>query len=344
MVDGDLGGQGHPLSRAKAGPFAEVARAGASDPDDGRREIRQPEEAGQLALDLSRSGSKARSSRPNTAVARGDHRRRRRRRRQGGRARADRPGDARHGAARQPRLRRLQRLHQPDRLRPVRQGVQHAMPTRRCCPSCRATRSDGRHAPRCSAPIRWTAAGPAAGDAGGSRDRADAMSAPPSHDVILRLEDVSKVYSGTVAVKRAEFRGAHGRRQRAGRRERRRQVDADEDHRRRRAADARPHPARRRGGLLRIVGRRGGARHRHGVPGAQPVRQHDGGREHLRHARDHQPASATSTTRSRSDRAGAVPRAAASRHPTRTCWSRICASASSSWSRSPRRCRSTRAS
>ena len=106
--------------------------------------------------------------------------------------------------------------------------------------------------------------------------------------------------SGTVAVKRANFEVQARRGQRAGRRKRRRQVDADEDHRRRREADARPHPSRRRGGVVRLVGRRGGARHRHGVPGAQPVRQSDGRREHLRHARDHQPRLRRSTTRSRS--------------------------------------------
>ena len=51
--------------------------------------------------------------------------------------------------------------------------------------------------------------GPAADDAGRSRIRAGAMT-NAAHDVILKLEDVSKVYFGTVAVKRANFEVRRG--------------------------------------------------------------------------------------------------------------------------------------
>ena len=53
----------------------------------------------------------------------------------------------------------------------------------------------------------------------------------------------------------------------AGRRQCRRQVDADQDHRRRLRARRRPHRARRRAGRLHHAGRGAGAAHRDGLPG-----------------------------------------------------------------------------
>ena len=54
-----------PISSAKAGPFAEVAALAEDRPDGGRRQIRQSaKKQAQLAMDLRRSGSRARSSRP----------------------------------------------------------------------------------------------------------------------------------------------------------------------------------------------------------------------------------------------------------------------------------------
>ena len=100
---------------------------------------------GRHALDLRGEGRRARSSPPTspraaarststpTATARAVDR-------------ADRPGVRGHGAARQPRLRLLQRLQEPDRLRPVRQGAQ-----RRTIVNARAGRAAAGRARRADA-------------------------------------------------------------------------------------------------------------------------------------------------------------------------------------------------
>ena len=64
--------------------------------------------------------------------------------------------DARHRAARRARFRLVQRFHQPDRLRPLRQGVQRLCQSRRPSKSCRATpgRAEGDGARRLSVRIR----------------------------------------------------------------------------------------------------------------------------------------------------------------------------------------------
>ena len=94
------------------------------------------------------------------------------------------------------------------------------------------------------------------------------------------------------------LRSAPGRDPCAARRERRRQVDADQDHGRRGRADrrarcsiaARPCNSPRR--------RRRWSRHRHGVPGDQPGALDDGGAEPLsRRARDSSTGCAASTSR-----------------------------------------------
>ena len=56
---------------------------------------------------------------------------------------------------------------------------------------------------------------------------------------IVRLEKVTKAYRGVPAVQERRLRSAQGRDPRAARRERRRQVDADQDHGRRRRAELR---------------------------------------------------------------------------------------------------------
>ena len=70
-----------------------------------------------------------------------------------------------------------------------------------------------------------------------------------------------------------------------GRRERRRQIDADEGARRRRPAGQRHDPARRRAGRRSIARRRPQARHRHRLPGAQPFPRALGARQPLRQPR-----------------------------------------------------------
>ena len=118
-------------------------------------------------------------------------------------------------------------------------------------------------------------------------DWAGVMSEADDDDIILRLEGVSKVYSGTVAVKQADFdvrRGAvnvlvgeNG----AGKSTLMKIIAGVE------RPTHGPHPARRQAGRVLRRRRCGGARHRHGVPGTEPLRQSVGRREHFRRARDH---------------------------------------------------------
>ena len=68
---------------------------------------------------------------------------------------------------------------------------------------------------------------------------------------VMRARGVSKVYGATHALRGVDFAVAPGTRDRAVRRERRRQVDADEDPRRDRAADHGRARARRRAGGVR---------------------------------------------------------------------------------------------
>ena len=72
---------------------------------------------------------------------------------------------------------------------------------------------------------------------------------------------------------------------RGARRERRRQVDADEDHLRRRPPGRRHDPLERRARHHRQSGARAPARHRHGVPALLAVRDADRRREHRARAR-----------------------------------------------------------
>ena len=104
------------------------------------------------------------------------------------------------------------------------------MPARPCFPNCRATRLEGRTAKILGAYHARKRPGPAAGDAGGGRNRAEAMSDARCHsEAGRRLQGLFRHCCGQAR----ELRGAQGRGQCAGRRKRRRQIDADEDHCRR---------------------------------------------------------------------------------------------------------------
>ena len=109
---------------------------------------------------------------------------------------------------------------------------------------------------------------------------------------------------------------------RADGRERRRQVDADEDHRRHLHARLRLVQAEGPGNQADLAARRAALRHRHDPSGAQPDEFHDGRREHLdparalerarpraprRDAQAHQGAVRTARHRHRSGNRGARP-------------------------------------
>ena len=105
------------------------------------------------------------------------------------------------------------------------------------------------------------------------------------------MEKITKTYRGVPAVKDVDFTLRQWRDPCAAGRERRRQVDADQDHGRSRPGHHRPDVLQGAGGQLRLAlgGACGG--HRHGVPGDQPRPLHDGGAEPLsRHGEVPQPA------------------------------------------------------
>ena len=114
------------------------------------------------------------------------------------------------------------------------------------------------------------------------RHMTDAPEAP-----LLRIESVSQALSRRAGARRRRHsRSMPGEVHAPARRERRRQVDAAEDHLRR--ADARcRHACTRQGEAVSITSPHAGpaARHRHDLPGVQPRPDADGGREHLHRAR-----------------------------------------------------------
>ena len=134
-----------------------------------------------------------------------------------------------------------------------------------------------------------------------------------------------------------------GRGPRPGRRERRRQVHAHEDHERRlhrvRGRDA----ARRRAGVLPRHPRGDRQRRRHDPPGAEPGARADGLREHLPGPRAQDAARARSTGAPCAGRPRPDVQARAG-HRHQPDHRRDCGSASASSSRSPRRSASTPAS
>ena len=113
-----------PYFEKKAGPFAEVRDLAAKSPDEAGAKFGYRPKSGDApwTFMVKLEGVIVEA---NTEFARRDHRRRHDRQGQGGRDRSDRPGDARHRDPRRARLRLLQRFHQPDRFRPLWQGVQH---------------------------------------------------------------------------------------------------------------------------------------------------------------------------------------------------------------------------
>ena len=239
------------------------------------------------------------------------------------------------------RLRLVQHLHEPDRFRQVRQGLQPACRQDRALgPAARQPRrppGDGARRLSARQGRRPAARHPCHRDA-----RARFVSAP-AHDVVLRLEGVSKVYSGTVAVKSADFEvrrgavnvlvGENG----AGKSTLMKIIAGVEQPTAGRILlDGEP-----------VVLRSSADAAAKGIGIVfqelnlfpQPL----GRREHLRLARDH-----PRRHRHRSPRAGAAgrgpSRAAARRASIRPPWSRSSGSASSSSSRSPRPSRRTPAS
>ena len=120
-------------------------------------------------------------------------------------------------------------------------------------------------------------------------------------------------------------------------RERRRQIDADEDHRRHLHARLRLLPAQGAGNPPDVAARRAAVRHRDDPSGAQPDELHDGGGKHLDSPR------AAERPRLRAARGDApahpgIVRPARHRHRSRGGSARPLASPIGRWSRSPRRC------
>ena len=243
-----------PISRRRRDRLLDVRDLAAKSPDEAGAKFGYRAEVRRHAVDSDGAGSRATIVAADTEVARRDHRRRRERSGQDRRDRADRPRHARHRDPRRARFRLVQRIHQPDRFRPLRQGVQHLCQSRHAREAA-ARRPRRPQGDACIGAYPLDAAGRnAAGDAG--RDHAS----DPSHDrrrapppSTRRRPAPRRRVEGLFGHGRRQarrFRGAARRRQRARRRERRRQIDAGENDRRRRAADRRAHPARRRAGAL----------------------------------------------------------------------------------------------
>ena len=109
-----------------------------------------------------------------------------------------------------------------------------------------------------------------------------------------RSSGVRKEFPGVVALDDVSFKPEARHRARADGRERRRQVDADEDHRRHLPSRRRRDPPARQADAARIAARCARERHRHDPSGTQPDAVHDGRREHLDPARAARTASASS--------------------------------------------------
>ena len=154
----------------------------------------------------------------------------------------------------------------------------------------------------------------------------------------LEMRGISKTFPGVKALNGVQLKAWGGEVHGADGRERRRQVDADEDPLRRLSGrSGRRDPDRRPAGRDHRPDRRQAARHRHHLPGAGARAEPDGRREHLSRRR-------AATRLARIDRARderRLPRrcwSGSARRSARTRWSARCRSPSSSWSRSPARC------
>ena len=131
-----------PTSRRRPAALPEVRALARNSPEDAGAKYGYRQKEGTAPWTLVARG-RWQGRRGEHRLASRHHRRRHGRRRQGRRHRADRPGDARHRPARRARLRLVQHLHQPDRLRQVRQGVQPARRQDRPVRPSRATRWSG---------------------------------------------------------------------------------------------------------------------------------------------------------------------------------------------------------
>ena len=124
-------------------------------------------------------------------------------------------------------------------------------------------------------------------------------------------------------------------------RERRRQVDADEDHRRHLHARFRLVPAQGPGNPADVAARRAAIRHRDDPSGAQPDELHDGRGEHLDSPRAAERLRLrAATTRCAGARKELFDRLDIAHRP-RGRSARSLASPTARWSRSPRRCPTT---
>ena len=130
-------------------------------------------------------------------------------------------------------------------------------------------------------------------------------------ETVLEARGVSKFFPGVKALQSVSIDAHRGLDPRAARRERRRQVDADQDrHRPLPSRRGRASP-RRQAGRARQPAPRHGARHRRRASGAQPHPALLGGREHHAGAARRSHAAARST----------MPASTARRGAGSTCWS-----------------------
>ncbi len=105
-------------------------------------------------------------------------------------------------------------------------------------------------------------------------------------DTIVRLEGVTKLYRGVAGHQGCRLRTEEGGNPRAARRERRRQVDADQGDGRRRRGDVRDDVPSRSADELRVSQRGARGRHCHGLSGDEPGAVDDGRAEPLSRHRE----------------------------------------------------------
>ena len=201
------------------------------------------------------------------------------RRRHAARLAGERPDDG-HDAGQEHRV----GVHHPDlgdHARTWPQRWSRTAPSR--CPTCAPEQPSSKPAPQQASARRHTdtRAGCSNGRGAGMRRSSDhehrhpAESTTPSGTAsapLLRLRGVSKNFGAGPGAHRRRLRGAGGRGDRAHRRQRRRQVGADQVHR----GHPRPRPWRDpvggRTGAHPHAARRGAARHRDRVPGPRALR------------------------------------------------------------------------
>ena len=168
----------------------------------------------------------------------------------------------------------------------LRPGADERRHRRRLRHAARTTRSS-RSSPsrRCADP-----AADRAGRAGPGRPHRaseDAMA-----ERLIELRDITKSYGQRLCAGRRQSQRRPRRGGRPDRRQRRRQVDADQDPRRRRQADQRRDPRPRQAGDRMERGALARRRHRDGVPGPRAGRAADHRAQHLHGPRADRPASA----------------------------------------------------